>query len=503
MRWRLGLKGDTTGQGSGYGRGFAALAQVPANEIMAAGAAQDDALKQQLTGAQIAAQLASAEHAKAQGRLANAEATGLEGTPDTLDTVIAGKLGVRVPQVRQWVSETRGKPMTQQVEVGPSLDEPAYTGTATMAPTDPALGARLAQEYARLAPARINPKSYTVQGQADASGKYQGQDAIDRVVAAGANPDGSVNPNAATPLAALVGQAFAAEKGLQQVHAVGNTGRSINGFTGAGGVIEPGMAVLFDDKTRSETADHTASAGAHKAAGVNSYASAKLHGAQFDKTVEETNQLKTGPKGVLHDSGDGLLSVDPRTNVATPVTLAGSGERVAPKLKDIPAAQNHAYIENAKAVDNIDRAIAAITQATGIKLDENGDPVRDTTITATDPNALGARNYLGDGIRQRTDPKGVSVRAQLANIGGAKFHEISGAAVSLGEAKRLTPFIPQATDGPGAALQKLQNLRREYQTVNDMLQQTYSKDQGFKPSAGARPAGGKGGKDGAPVVSNW
>ena len=138
MRFRLGLKGDGTsgvGQGSGFARGFGALATAPVNEILAAGAAQDDALKGQLTSAQIAHQLASAAHASAQADVSRAEAAGLSGAPDTLDTIIAARTGARVPQVRQWVSESQGKPVTQQVEVGPSLDEPAYTGTATMAPT--------------------------------------------------------------------------------------------------------------------------------------------------------------------------------------------------------------------------------------------------------------------------------------------------------------------------------------------------------------------------------
>lgn len=164
------------------------------------------------------------------------------------------------------------------------------------------------------------------------------------------------------------------------------------------------------------------------------------------------------------------------------VVTGPDGQNLGKPLKDIPPAQNAAIIENTKALQNIDQAMAEITRATGITLGPDGRPTRVQGAKPTAPDALGAWNYLGDGIRQRTDPHGVPVRAQVANIAGQKFHDISGAAVSVGEAQRLRPFIPSDTDSPETALAKLANLRREYAGVNDMLGQTYSEGNGYKPS---------------------
>jgi hypothetical protein len=152
-------------------------------------------------------------------------------------------------------------------------------------------------------------------------------------------------------------------------------------------------------------------------------------------------------------------------------TVTGpDGQPLTSPLKQIPPAQNGAIIENSKAIQNIDSAIAAIRN---------------------NPAAMGGFNYLGDAVRQRTDPSGVPVRAQVANIAGQKFHDLSGAAVSVGEAARLRPFIPSDTDSPQAAIEKLMNLRREYASINDMLSQTYSREQGYRPSP-VQPSGPSG-----------
>lgn len=235
----------------------------------------------------------------------------------------------------------------------------------------------------------------------------------------------------------------------------------------------------------------TAETGAANARRTASLAAADSSSASAAHSRALTDEVKNGPKGVLVQTDSGPVFADPRSGKSTPV-LNADGTPAAPKLKDIPAAQNHAFIENAKSIDNIDAAMDAIYKATGLRLDENGNPVRDPNIKPTSPDALGPRNYVGDGIRQYTDKPGVTVRAQVANIGGQKYHDISGAAVSVGEAKRLQPFIPHDTDSASTVLQKLANLRREYQNVNDMLTQTYSREQGYRPSTAAR-GGGKGG----------
>jgi hypothetical protein len=203
-----------------------------------------------------------------------------------------------------------------------------------------------------------------------------------------------------------------------------------------------GPAVRFGQYRQAETGNAQAGARAHDASTVASLAAAEQHRAGTAEARARTNEITNGPKGVLVQTDNGPVFADPRSGKSVPVQNS-DGTPAAPKLKDIPAAQNHAFVENAKAIENIDAAIESIYRATGIRLDDKGNPVRDPNAKPSDPNALGARNYLGDGIRQRTDPGGVTVRAQIANIGGQKFHDISGSAVTAGEAGRLTPFIPR------------------------------------------------------------
>ena len=50
--------------------------------------------------------------------------------------------------------------------------------------------------------------------------------------------------------------------------------------------------------------------------------------------------------------------------------------------------------------------------------------------------------------------------AALADVAGQKFHDLSGAAVSAGEATRLKPYIPSASDSPATAKAKLQQRRK-------------------------------------------
>lgn len=268
--------------------------------------------------------------------------------------------------------------------------------------------------------------------------------------------------------AADVGKAQAAEKGTAQ-YSSGSDGQVLDLFGGGVNVNNPvAQAGLGYKRAQSNQANAAASASS----------------ANARKADAETGQIKDGPKGT-YDSARGVL-VNPRDGTARDV-LGPDGKPLGQKLKDIPPAQNTALIENTKALSNIDDAIKAITSATGMALDANGKPYRVQGVTPTSENALGARNLMGDDLRQRTDPEGVPVRAKIANIAGARFHDLSGAAVSVGEAARLKPFIPDSRDGPGPALQKLANLRREYQLVNDQLGQYYGPDNGYRaPPSGAQ-----------------
>lgn len=165
-----------------------------------------------------------------------------------------------------------------------------------------------------------------------------------------------------------------------------------------------------------------------------------------------------GPDGkpqyiaVPSQARDGQLAAPQPTGI-TPVSK--------PKeLKPVPVQQARAIAENVAAMKKIDDALAAIDEY---------------------PEGLGLRNYIGDTIRQRTDPKGVRVRALVADIGSLKIHDRSGAAVTAAEFPRLKPFIPQATDDPEVVREKLMNFRREYEQVLSDMRDTFSEDQGYKP----------------------
>lgn len=162
---------------------------------------------------------------------------------------------------------------------------------------------------------------------------------------------------------------------------------------------------------------------------------------------------------------DGKPTLVPRSEAIgrTPATRSNSPERA------IPASVSKAYVENATALRKIDRAMAEIDKT---------------------PDAFGLTNYLGDTIKQRTDPEGVTARAIVADIGSLKIHDRSGAAVTAAEFPRLKPFVPTATDNPETIKKKLAQFRIEYEQIQNDIGSIYSPDQGYKalPQSGGTPA---------------
>jgi hypothetical protein len=131
------------------------------------------------------------------------------------------------------------------------------------------------------------------------------------------------------------------------------------------------------------------------------------------------------------------------------------------KLKPVPAGPATAFSENNTAIKKIDDAIAK--------------------VEAASDNAFGLKNYLGGAVTQRIDPKGNEARAAVAGVGGQKYHDLSGAAVAVQEAARLSPYIPQVTDTKTKVLENLRNLKKEYTYTNDTLTSTFNEDQGYRP----------------------
>lgn len=155
----------------------------------------------------------------------------------------------------------------------------------------------------------------------------------------------------------------------------------------------------------------------------------------------------------------GMMMFDPRARTMAPATMP-DGTPVKPKLKDIPGTATNAIMENRKALQTIDDAIAGVQG---------------------NPDAMGAWNYLGDAVRQRTDPGGVEARGKVAQVGGIRLHDLSGAAVTATELKRLQPYIPTTTDSPEAAAKKLLTLRQEYANMLTQQEAAYAPDQGYRP----------------------
>lgn len=138
---------------------------------------------------------------------------------------------------------------------------------------------------------------------------------------------------------------------------------------------------------------------------------------------------------------------------------ASTGQRITgavqPKPPEMPGSVKKDIAQNNVTLASIDNAIAAVS-ARG--------------------KSLGPMNALpwGDFIAQWTDPAGTGARALVAGVGGQKFHDLSGAAISVQEAARLAPYIPQVKDRADVAIAKLQNLRREIAQMQSELAQGYN-----------------------------
>jgi len=139
---------------------------------------------------------------------------------------------------------------------------------------------------------------------------------------------------------------------------------------------------------------------------------------------------------------------------------------VTPPAKEMPAALQEKFSNNSVAIQKIDKAIDLI--------DAN-------------PGALGAKNYAPDALIQRIDPNGTEVRALVADIGGQKIHDRSGASTTVGETARLRPYIPAATDPPDVVKTKLRLMRQEYKAIQRALASGAS----IKQAIGAEPSQGQ------------
>jgi hypothetical protein len=133
---------------------------------------------------------------------------------------------------------------------------------------------------------------------------------------------------------------------------------------------------------------------------------------------------------------------------------------VGEKLKPVPPHINTAIIGNQAFLNKIDRTEGLVNK---------------------NPDAIGLlKGMTPSAILNRTDPQGTATRAALAELAATKVHDLSGAAVSVGEFARLKPFLPQQNDDAATAKTKLNNMRAEIQDIMQMTNSIYSENQGYK-----------------------
>jgi hypothetical protein len=152
-----------------------------------------------------------------------------------------------------------------------------------------------------------------------------------------------------------------------------------------------------------------------------------------------------------------------------------TGESLGKPLKDIPATVNKAIIENDISMTKANRALELL-QGKDVTTPK-GDVIKGSA------DATGFwKGLTPQVILNKWDPGGVSTRAFVADIGSLKVHDRSGAAVTASETPRLKPFIPSIYDAPDVAADKLINFKAEYEDIQRGLTETYSREQGYRPS---------------------
>lgn len=213
-----------------------------------------------------------------------------------------------------------------------------------------------------------------------------------------------------------------------------------------------GAPTVLRSDTKTQSPDSVASNATSRANNAASV-SATMRGQNMTDA-----RTREATRGQIIQTDAGPMLANPLTGTARPV-MGPDGAPIQAKLKPLPAPVQKAMMENDAALKKVNRALAEV---------------------AAYPEALGASNYLGDTVRQRTDPKGIAARALVADIGSLKIHDRSGAAVTAAEAPRLKPFIPAATDDSETVKKKLQMFKEEYESIQSDIQANYSQDQGYR-----------------------
>lgn len=145
--------------------------------------------------------------------------------------------------------------------------------------------------------------------------------------------------------------------------------------------------------------------------------------------------------------------------------------KTAGKFREIPSSVITNFVENEGLTDTIETAIQGLRKK---------------------PDAIGGKTMIPDIALQRIDPEGAEVRALIAQVGSLKYKDMSGAAVTVSEDKRMAPYIPKLTDSAETARVKLKGLLREIGNIQKGISDAYR--EGFRqiPQFEKYQGGGKG-----------
>lgn len=168
-------------------------------------------------------------------------------------------------------------------------------------------------------------------------------------------------------------------------------------------------------------------------------------------------------------AGPGVPQPQQQDGMPSPQPAAAPAGGMTRVPQQAPATVVTGMLENAASLQKIDDAFAALASP-----DAKG---------SVGPIAGGVAGLpvIGQTAINTFDPKGVAVRAIIADIGSLKVHDRSGAAVAASEQPRLRPFIPSASDDPQTVRTKLQNFRREYAAIMRDTYSVFGPEGGFKP----------------------
>lgn len=236
--------------------------------------------------------------------------------------------------------------------------------------------------------------------------------------------------------AGATGQAYAAVEGKPLFDNVGDTGASINKFTGAQEIVNNVLG-------NRHGAESGAKVGQARAAAANSYAAAGQHSAQTQKIRQD---IEMGGKGIIQQTDQGLLLVDPRTGAARPIVGPDgrtAGKAVGGEEKPLTEGQAKAvaFASRMQASDNIIADLAASGTIKSVPGSRAGYGVG-ATINAISPSGS-----------QRLD----QAKRDFIN---AVLRRESGAVISDGEFSNAElQYFPQIGEGKAQQQQKANNRR--------------------------------------------